>query len=106
MLARAVAVVCHGGSGTVIGALAAARPLVVVPLFADQPENARRVAALGAGIDLPAPPSPGALRDAIARVIDDPDLHAGAARLGAEIAALRPLDAAVDSLLGLARGDA
>jgi len=106
VLARAVAVVCHGGSGTVIGALAAARPLVVVPLFADQPENAWRVAALGAGIDLPAPPSPGAFRDAIARVIDDPDLHAGAARLGAEIAALRPLDAALDSLLGLARGDA
>jgi len=100
-LARARAVICHGGSGTVIGALAAARPLVVVPLFADQPENARRIAALGAGIDLPAP-TPGGLRAAIARVIDDPDLHAGAARLGAEIAGLRPLDAAVDALLELA----
>jgi hypothetical protein len=100
-LARARAVICHGGSGTVIGALAAARPLVVVPLFADQPENAARVASLGAGIALPAP-APGALRDAIARVIHDPDLQAGAARLGAEIAGLRPLDAAVDALLELA----
>jgi len=102
-LARARAVICHGGSGTVIGALAVARPLVVVPLFADQPENARRVAALGAGIELPAP-TPGALREAIARVIHDADLQAGAARLAAEIAGLRPLDAAVDALLELGRG--
>jgi hypothetical protein len=43
-------VVCHGGSGTVLGALAAGVPLVVVPLFADQFANARRVADCGAGI--------------------------------------------------------
>ena len=43
-------VVCHGGSGTVFGALAAGVPLVVVPLFADQFENGRRVADCGAGL--------------------------------------------------------
>jgi UDP:flavonoid glycosyltransferase YjiC (YdhE family) len=43
-------VVCHGGSGTTYGALAAGLPLVLVPIFADQFENARRVAAAGAGI--------------------------------------------------------
>ena len=43
-------VVTHGGSGTTLGALAAGLPLVVVPLFADQPDNARRVEAVGAGV--------------------------------------------------------
>jgi UDP-N-acetylglucosamine transferase subunit ALG13 len=43
-------VVCHGGSGTALAALAAGVPLVVVPLFADQFENARRIAATGAGV--------------------------------------------------------
>lgn len=43
-------VVTHGGSGTVLGALAAGLPLVVAPMFADQPDNARAVAATGAGV--------------------------------------------------------
>jgi UDP:flavonoid glycosyltransferase YjiC (YdhE family) len=43
-------VVCHGGSGTTLGALAAGVPLVVLPVFADQFENARRIAATGAGV--------------------------------------------------------
>ena len=43
-------VVCHGGSGTVFGALAAGVPMVVVPLFADQFENGRRIVAAGAGL--------------------------------------------------------
>lgn len=41
-------VVCHGGSGTVFGALAAGLPLVVIPVFADQFENGRLVAEAGA----------------------------------------------------------
>ncbi|MFB6815359.1 glycosyltransferase [Streptomyces sp. NPDC056347] len=49
VLREASVVVCHGGSGTVYGALAAGVPLVCVPLFADQPENARLVAGTGAG---------------------------------------------------------
>jgi UDP:flavonoid glycosyltransferase YjiC (YdhE family) len=50
VLAAADLVVCHGGSGTVYGALAAGVPLVVVPVFADQFENAHRVTRSGAGI--------------------------------------------------------
>jgi MGT family glycosyltransferase len=48
VLPHAQAVLCHGGSGTVLGAVAAGVPLVVVPMFADQPYNAERVAAAGA----------------------------------------------------------
>ncbi|MGZ6650808.1 MAG: glycosyltransferase [Solirubrobacteraceae bacterium] len=49
VLNHADLVVCHGGSGTTLAALAAGVPLVMVPLFADQFENARRIAATGAG---------------------------------------------------------
>lgn len=47
-LVEADLVVCHGGSGTVLGALATGVPLVIMPLFADQFENAQRVATVGA----------------------------------------------------------
>ncbi|CAN5686429.1 hypothetical protein BH24CHL1_BH24CHL1_09010 [soil metagenome] len=42
-------VVTHGGSGTVMAALAHGLPLVVIPIAADQPFNAERVTALGLG---------------------------------------------------------
>jgi UDP:flavonoid glycosyltransferase YjiC (YdhE family) len=54
-LAGAAVVVCHGGSGTTFGALAAGVPLVVVPLFADQTANGRLVAAAGAGLTVELP---------------------------------------------------
>jgi UDP:flavonoid glycosyltransferase YjiC (YdhE family) len=50
VLAEADLVVCHGGSGTTLGALGAGIPVVIVPLFADQHANGRKVAAAGAGI--------------------------------------------------------
>jgi hypothetical protein len=50
VLDHADAVVCHGGSGTTLGALAYGVPLVVTPLFADQPYNAVAVAVAGAGL--------------------------------------------------------
>jgi hypothetical protein len=43
ILAKASAMVGHGGFGTTTGALLAGVPQVVVPLFADQPYNAARV---------------------------------------------------------------
>jgi MGT family glycosyltransferase len=49
VLAEADVVVCHGGSGTVCGALAVGVPLVMVPSFADQFENARRITDARAG---------------------------------------------------------
>jgi UDP:flavonoid glycosyltransferase YjiC (YdhE family) len=49
VLDHADLVVCHGGSGTALASLAAGVPLVMVPLFADQFENARRIAKTRAG---------------------------------------------------------
>jgi len=70
-------VVCHGGSGTVFGTLAAGVPLVVVPVLGDQFDNGIRVAECGAGITLgPAPEAGGPAGDGPdegRRVIDDGD---------------------------------
>lgn len=43
-------VVRHGGAGTVLGALAHGRPLVVAPLATDQFDVAAQVATAGAGV--------------------------------------------------------
>jgi hypothetical protein len=48
-------VVCHGGSGTMFGALAAGVPVVAVPLFADQFLNGRLLGRSGAGVVVEAP---------------------------------------------------
>jgi UDP:flavonoid glycosyltransferase YjiC (YdhE family) len=110
VLAHARVVVCHGGAGTTLGALAAGVPLVLTPLFADQPENARRVAAVGAGVVVE-PRAPGArrsdvdpadLRDAISTVLTD-DAYARAARgIAAEVRALPAVDDAPALLAALA----
>lgn len=112
VLAHASVVVCHGGSGTVLGTLAAGVPLVIAPLFADQPENARRVQEVGAGVVVraaePSGPAgaidPEDLRRAITRVLDDPGPAAAARRLADEIAALPPPDAVVAVIVGRATG--
>jgi UDP:flavonoid glycosyltransferase YjiC (YdhE family) len=101
LLAHASAVVCHGGSGTVRGALAAGLPLVVVPLGADQPYNAQRIAAVGAGLAVPNA-DVSALRTAIERVLVDAELRAGARRIADEIAALPPLERAIDAMEAIA----
>jgi UDP:flavonoid glycosyltransferase YjiC (YdhE family) len=96
-LAAASAVVCHGGSGSTLGALAAGLPLVVVPLFADQPYNARRVEAVGAGVAVPAP-TRDAIRGALEAVLADGSHGAAAQRVAAAMRAQAPVDQALDVL--------
>ena len=99
LLPHASVVICHGGFGSVMGPLAAGVPLVVAPQFADQPLNAERVAAVGAGVALPlGPPDPVALREALDVVLAQPQYRDGAAAIAAEIAALPPADRVVDRL--------
>ena len=50
--AHAEVVICHGGSGTVLGALRAGVPMVSLPHFGDQFPNAHRIVASGAGVVL------------------------------------------------------
>ena len=50
VLDRCAAVICHGGYGTVLDAVDAAVPMVIVPFGADQHVNAAAVQRLGIGI--------------------------------------------------------
>lgn len=92
------AVVTHGGHGTVLKALAAGVPLVVVPLGRDQPGNAARVVHAGAGVRVGKNASTAALHAAIARVLDDHRYRAAARRMAAILAAERDDGLVVDEL--------
>jgi rhamnosyltransferase subunit B len=50
---HAAAIVHSGGIGTLAQALGAGRPQLIVPVAFDQPDNARRAAALGVGRSIP-----------------------------------------------------
>jgi UDP:flavonoid glycosyltransferase YjiC (YdhE family) len=99
VLPRVSALVCHGGSGTLLGGLAAGLPMVIMPLGADQPHNGRLAAAAGVGVVLNKPDA-GALRAAIQRVLEAAELRSQARRIAVEIAAMPTIDDAVDVLLG------
>jgi UDP:flavonoid glycosyltransferase YjiC (YdhE family) len=79
------AVVCHGGSGTLIAALSCGVPVVVLPMGADQPDNADRCTALGVGITLDAVAArPRDIAAAVASVLDDATYARAAGELAAE----------------------
>jgi UDP:flavonoid glycosyltransferase YjiC (YdhE family) len=89
ILPHASVVVCHGGSGSVLGTLAYGLPLVLLPMGADQPQNAERCAALGTGrvLDVVAA-TPDDIRDAVSAVLSDPSYRIASERLRDELAAL------------------
>jgi MGT family glycosyltransferase len=101
VMPHAAAIVCHGGSGTVRAGLAEGVPMVVLPLFADQPYNARRIAELGAGIVL----EPGAdgLADAVSSVIADPSYREAARQVAEDTRRLPTVDTATTILRRLAQ---
>jgi UDP:flavonoid glycosyltransferase YjiC (YdhE family) len=87
----------HGGFGTTLGALLAGLPQVVVPLFADQPYNAQRIAAVGAGLAT----DPAGVREAVERVLAEPGFRAAAGRVALEAQALASIDEAPAALEAL-----
>ncbi len=99
---HATAFLCHGGSGTLLGGLAEGLPVVVLPLFADQPLNGRNVEAAGAGLAL-LDPDAASLRSAIERVLVDGGMRTAARRIADEMAAMHSIDEAIDELECVAR---
>jgi UDP:flavonoid glycosyltransferase YjiC (YdhE family) len=99
-------VLTHAGAGTVTTALSRGLPMVAVPLFADQPGNAGRVADLGAGVVVSVADAGDELPEAIARVATDPSYRASARALAGVMAAAPPADVVVPRLVGLADLDA
>jgi UDP:flavonoid glycosyltransferase YjiC (YdhE family) len=102
VMPHAAAMICHGGSGTVRAALAAGVPLVVVPLFADQPYNGERVAELGAGIALTGTTG---LADAVRCLLVDESYRRAAERIAEATRRLPTVDLAAAIVRELARNE-
>jgi len=99
VMPHAAAMVCHGGFGTVRAGLTAGVPMAVLPLFADQPYNARRVAALGAGIVLE---QPGDAAGAVRELLRNGSYARRAAAVAADVRTLPTVDTAAELMRELA----
>jgi UDP:flavonoid glycosyltransferase YjiC (YdhE family) len=92
-------VISHGGSGSLMGALAHGLPSVLLPLGADQPHNAQRAAELGVARTLDAATaSPAEIGRAVSKLLADDTAADRARELAAEIDALPGVDATVPLL--------
>ncbi|WP_410617057.1 nucleotide disphospho-sugar-binding domain-containing protein [Amycolatopsis sp. lyj-109] len=79
LLAASDVFVTHAGFSSVREALSAGVPMVAVPLFADQPANARRIEELGAGVPVDAVGlTADGLAAAVERVLGEPAFRSAA----------------------------
>jgi MGT family glycosyltransferase len=92
VLPHTALVVTHAGWQTINAALADGVPLVCVPDGRDQPDNAARVVACGAGVRVRRNTSPQKLRRVIAHALEDQALKRAAERMAE---ALRRSDGAL-----------
>ena len=92
--------VTHAGHGSAIRPVLAGVPLLCLPMGRDQPDNAARIVARGAGLRLDPAASPDAIGAAVMRLVEEPGFRDAARRWGAAIRAETEAagDVAVDSL--------
>ncbi len=87
LMPRTDVLVTTGGAGTVMAALSAGVPMVIVPTEWDKPENAQRVVEAGAGVRLsPRRLSPERLRRAVETVLGEPRFRESARRMSKNLA--------------------
>ena len=99
VLAGADLVVSHGGSGSLMAALAHGLPSVLLPLGADQPHNALRAGELGVATTLDAATAgPDEIRDAARAALADDAMAERCRAVADELASLPPVGAAVAAL--------
>lgn len=98
-LAGCSAVICHGGSGTVLDAISYGLPLVMLPLGADQPLNAARCHQLGCGIVLnPTLVTPQQITAAVDEILTSPTHRTATAELQTELRRLPGPDSVIRAL--------
>jgi UDP:flavonoid glycosyltransferase YjiC (YdhE family) len=102
LLPAADLVAYHGGSGTMLAALAAGTPMVIVPLAADQPDNGDRTEAAGVARILSPDVDAAVVSDAIDSVVADPSYRRRASEIAAEVAAMPGPEAALDRIESIA----
>src|SRR5258708_25268920 len=92
-------VIPHGGNNTTTEAFHFGKPMIVLPLFWDQYDNAQRVDETGFGVRLPTYAfADGNLGSAIDRLLGDADLRGRMARIGAKIRAKDGVAKAADAI--------
>jgi UDP:flavonoid glycosyltransferase YjiC (YdhE family) len=100
VLPRVAGVVHHGGAGTLMSALVAGVPQIVVPGAGDRTRHARLIAERGAGLAVPLDELTSA---SLERLATDPALRAAADEVAAEIAAMPAPSEIVEELAALVR---
>ena len=101
---RAAAVVHQGGAGTLHSALAAGRPMIVVPFAHDQPDNAARVERLGVARTIyPQQYTASRVKRTLTSLLADEAAKTAASAIGAKVRAERGGDNAVDALDALGK---
>jgi UDP:flavonoid glycosyltransferase YjiC (YdhE family) len=98
VLPRVAGIVHHGGAGSVMTALAAGVPQVVVPGAGDRTVHARLVAERGAGLAVPAKEI---TSDVLEHLVGDAGLRRASREVAAEIAAMPAPEELVAPLLAL-----
>jgi UDP:flavonoid glycosyltransferase YjiC (YdhE family) len=97
ILPQVDAVITHGGNNTVTECLYFGRPMVVLPLFWDQYDNAQRVHEKGYGIRLDTyGHSPEELSAAVDRLLADAALGGRLDAMSARLQAVRGTEQAAD----------
>jgi MGT family glycosyltransferase len=97
LLAMAALVITHAGLNTVLDSLYAGLPMIAIPVTNDQPAIAARLARIGAGEVVPLHRlSVSRLREAISRVLQEPQYRHRAGLLRQEILAAGGVERAAD----------
>jgi UDP:flavonoid glycosyltransferase YjiC (YdhE family) len=94
MAERCALLIHHGGYGSCQTGLYAGKPAIIMPTFSERESNARRIAALGAGVIVPVDTTPGKkrvdvneLRATVRRVLSDPTFCNNARQIGERLRA-------------------
>jgi UDP:flavonoid glycosyltransferase YjiC (YdhE family) len=101
VLPHVSAVVTQCGLSTITKVLAAGLPMVGLPVLGDQPANAARIVAAGAGLRLPKEASATTIGEAVRRILDDSRFRRSAGRFAAVLANQNPADLIVTELENL-----
>ncbi|HEY7208137.1 MAG TPA: nucleotide disphospho-sugar-binding domain-containing protein [Gaiellaceae bacterium] len=103
ILPRVDLVITHGGNNTVTESLHFGKPMVVLPLFWDQYDNAQRMDELGLGVRLSTyEHTPDELLGAVDRLLADESLHGRLTAISTRLHASSGTDRAADLIEGAA----
>jgi len=101
VLPQASLVVTHGGMGTIMAAFQHGVPMLCMPLGRDQPGNAARVEALGAGRTIAQDASIEEIRGTIVDALGSDPLRTAARRMAGIVAGYGQVDLAVNEVESL-----